>query len=350
MLEHGGLVLSAANRYGIPIEHWLDLSTGINPESWPLPDIPLESWHKLPQYNDGLEQAARKYFGSEHLLTVAGSQSAIQLLPELRSPCRVGCFSPSYAEHRQAWSRCGHDVTCFDQVAVLEKSLDNLDVVVVANPDNPTGRMVTPQQLLSWWDKLKKHQGWLVVDEAFVDTVPELSLSSCTGQFGLIVLRSLGKFFGLSGARVGFILSWTELLEQLAERIGPWAVSGPSRYIAKLALADKQWQEQARIKLKTGSIRLKQLLNDHKLTVSGGTDLFQCSITTQAQKLHDRLASMAILTRLFPEPLSLRFGLPSLESDWQRLSDALETVCTDFHISSSSYDRKVQPEFTMKSG
>ena len=78
MLEHGGKVRQAAARYGIPLEDWLDFSTGVNPNGWSVPEIPSACWTRLPEDDDGLEQAARSYYGAEHLLPVAGSQAAIQ--------------------------------------------------------------------------------------------------------------------------------------------------------------------------------------------------------------------------------------------------------------------------------
>ena len=70
------------------------------------------------------------------------------------------------------------------------------------------------------------------------------------GAEGLIVLRSLGKFFfGLAGARVGFMLAWPDLLQAMAERLGPWSISGPARIAATLALSDNAWQAAVKIRL-----------------------------------------------------------------------------------------------------
>ena len=81
MLEHGGRLRRAAETYGIPLGDWLDLSTGINPQGYPVPPVPADAWLRLPEDDDGLEAAAADYYGSAHLLPVAGSQPAIQLLP-----------------------------------------------------------------------------------------------------------------------------------------------------------------------------------------------------------------------------------------------------------------------------
>ncbi|MBI3575850.1 MAG: threonine-phosphate decarboxylase [Gammaproteobacteria bacterium] len=322
MLEHGGNIGAAAVLYGIPAERWLDLSTGINPIGWPVPVLPPETWSRLPQDDDGLIETARRYYGSENLLPVAGSQAAIQMLPRLRGRARIGVLTPTYAEHARAWVAAAHEVVPLAATAI-ENTLDMLDVLVLANPNNPTGEAFDREMLLKWHARLAARGGWLVVDEAFMDATPECSLASETQRGGLIVLRSLGKFFGLAGARVGFVLAAPALLATLCEQIGPWTVSGPARAVARAALADRIWQEAARPRLRQAAARLADLLARHGLRPVGGTALFQWAPTPQARSLHDALAHQGILTRLFTDPTGLRFGLPGTETEWQRLEAAL---------------------------
>ncbi|MET1081123.1 MAG: threonine-phosphate decarboxylase, partial [Pseudomonas sp.] len=108
MLEHGGRLRKAAIDYGIAEGDWLDLSTGLAPWPFPIPQIPLRAWARLPESDDGLEQAACDYYGAAQVLPVAGSQMAIQLLPRLRRAGKVGVLSPCYAEHAEAWRRSGY--------------------------------------------------------------------------------------------------------------------------------------------------------------------------------------------------------------------------------------------------
>jgi cobalamin biosynthetic protein CobC len=322
MLEHGGRLRLAAAQYGIPLEEWLDLSTGINPNGWPVPAVADSLWSRLPEDDDGLEQAARDYYGAETILPVAGSQAAIQVLPRLRQSCRVGVLHPGYAEHAHAWQRTGHHVL---QVAMetVDDVLQQLDVLVIIHPNNPTGARFSVQQLLTWHEQLSSRGGWLVVDEAFMDATPEFSVVPYTTRSGLIVLRSPGKFFGLPGARVGFVCAQTELLEQLKFQLGPWTVNAPARWVVGIALRDHVWQQAARKKLRGDSVRLEKLLTQYGLMPDGGCTLFQWINTTQAVYLHDCFAAQGILTRLFLESSSLRFGLPGSEHEWQRLNLAL---------------------------
>lgn len=325
LLHHGGKLRAAAARYNIPLTQWLDLSTGINPNGWPVPAIAAEVWARLPEEDDGLEQAARDYYGAAHLLPVAGSQAAIQALPQLRAPSCVAVLNPAYAEHSHAWQRAGHTVTAV-AAEKISSSVAESDVVVLINPNNPTGARFTCEQLLVWHEQLAARNGWLVVDEAFMDCTPEQSLCRHNRGAGLIVLRSLGKFFGLAGARVGFICAEPQLLAQLNSRLGPWTINAAARYIATEALQDHAWQQQMRQQLHMEGARLHTLLTQHGLAPDGGCSLFQWLKTPQAEQLHEQLAQQGILTRLFAEPASLRFGLPQDEVEWQRLDAALANV------------------------
>jgi Histidinol-phosphate/aromatic aminotransferase and cobyric acid decarboxylase len=213
----------------------------------------------------------------------------------------------------------------------IAPSLEKLDVLVVINPNNPTGERFPADTLLEWYDQLCARNGWLIVDEAFMDTTPEDSLAPYTARPGLIVLRSFGKFFGLAGLRLGFVLAEAEVLRRLREQLGPWAVNGPARWVARLALVDQAWWTETRRRLSAASQHLSELLARHGLSPAGGTALFQWVKTPEAAGIHQALASQGILTRLFTPtytsgtyPLSLRFGLPSSEEQWLRLERGLE--------------------------
>lgn len=324
MLEHGGRLREAAARYGRPPEVWLDLSTGINPNGWPVPALPPEVWQRLPETGDGLEAAAAAYYGNTHLLPVPGSQAAIQILPALLPRAVVACISPLYSEHPQAWQRAGHRLR-FLQNALLPRALSAATpYVLLCNPNNPTADRHPRDAAIDAARQLKKRGGWLIVDEAFIDPTPEESLTPLAGTAeapNLIVFRSLGKFFGLAGARIGFLFAAPDILAKLAEILGPWAVAGPSRLVARMALADQHWQQASRQDLHAASQRLTALLKPHGEVKS--TALFASLSTAHADARHEFMAKRGILLRRFDQLPLLRFGLPGNEADWQRLADAL---------------------------
>jgi cobalamin biosynthetic protein CobC len=325
MLEHGGNRIEAARRYDIAIERWLDLSTGINPHAWQGAMPSSASWQRLPEADDGLLAVASKYYGSAQLLAVSGSQSAIQILPRMRTKCRIGVIKPSYAEHAHRWRAAGHEITALRHEELLDAA-DRFDVLLVCNPNNPDGQIHAPAKLLDAHARLAQRGGWLIVDEAFIDATPQHSLAANCDREGLIVLRSFGKFFGLAGARVGFVLACPALLQTLDEWIGPWAVNGPARELARQALSDRNWQAAMRVQLQSASSRLATLLRSNGLAVDGGCALFQWIKTPHAEAIHHALATQGVLVRHFASPVSLRFGLPASETEWSRLDAALAAL------------------------
>ncbi len=324
--QHGGGRRYWAEQYGFGAHEMVDLSTGINPRGWPVPELPTDVWQRLPEPSSELLDSAEHYYGTRSLLPVAGSQAAIQALPRLRPSCQVGILAPSYFEHRAGWEMAGHEVTNLHSDGI-EESLPTLDVLVVVSPNNPTGERFPVEQLLQWHQRLADRGGWLVVDEAFVDATPEQSLCNlAVPRSGLIVLRSLGKFFGLAGIRSGFVFAMPSLLEQLEQLLGPWSLSHPAQWVTERALRDSSWQQLMRGRLVDESGRLARLLESVGLAPAGGTPLFQWAITPLAAEVATQMAQQGILIRLFETPSSLRFGLPFSEAEWLRLQEALVTL------------------------
>jgi cobalamin biosynthetic protein CobC len=309
VLEHGGCLIEAARRFGIPVADWLDLSTGIAPWPYPLPLPPPEVWQRLPEENDGLEEAARAFYGAE-VLPVPGSQWAIETIPRLLPPGRVMMPQPIYAEHPHAWAAAGHTRVGWDAPA---------DYAVVCNPNNPSGERYSRSELLSLAARVRL----LVVDEAFIDAEPRESLAG-SGADNTLVLRSLGKFFGLAGVRLGFVLGPAAWRQRLRGHLSPWAVAHPARWAARLALADRGWQAAQRERLLAAARRLDATLRS--LGTPAGCALFCYIATPRAEALFERLARCGILVRRFDDPPALRFGLPGDEAQWRRLEDALKDI------------------------
>lgn len=319
---HGGDLAGAEARFGKPADGWLDLSTGINPLGWPVPALDAEIWRRLP---DGglmgrcLEAAARYYGVGEQAAVVAapGSQAIIQALPTLVAPSRVTILAPTYAEHAAAWAAAGHTVEEREDVP------DDASVVVVVNPNNPDGRLFDPTSLAELAAALRANDGLLVVDEAFGDLIPEASLAAQAGP-GLVVLRSVGKFFGLGGIRLGFALCEPDLANALHAIMGPWAVSGPSLAVGVMALTDEGWIANMRKQLAREAQLMDELLTNHRLDVIGGTDLFKLVQAPRAWALYEHLAQRGVLVRAFAHNHRiLRFGLPAGHAQRRRLDQAL---------------------------
>jgi cobalamin biosynthetic protein CobC len=245
------------------------------------------------------------------------------MLPKMRSASKIAMPSLMYQEHSRAWQRNGHEVIEFESYPD-ENIIKHADVVLLCNPNNPTSTRFNNSELLRWRTQLTERGGWLIVDEAFMDATPELSIAQHAHLEGLFVLRSLGKFFGLAGARVGFLLGSEKALIAAQEEIGPWSIPGPSRSIAEQALKNKAWQQATRINLSENSQRLIKMLTLYDLAPSSGTTLFQFKSVANAEVWHHHFAKQGIWVRLFREESALRFGLPP-SFGWGRLENALKS-------------------------
>lgn len=323
---HGGQLRAASKHYQIPLDDWLDLSTGINPHSYPIANLPQSCWQRLPEQNDGLENAAAHYYGSAELLAVAGSQSAIDHLPDLfSSPKNVGILHPAYASHANAWRKSQHHVIPLAPTDI-ENALNKIDVLVLVNPVNPTTHVFSREQLMRWHQTLQQRNAWLIIDEAFIDTNAESSLIQTHAQKNLIVLRSIGKFFGLAGIRLGFVWAQQAIRNALADKQHDWGISHPARWVATQALQDNIWQQQQREQLPQLAQRLQTLLQTYLPSTIHRSDFFAYCLCESAHHYAEQLAKHGILIRSFVKPAALRFGLPANETGWQRLEQALKQI------------------------
>ncbi|MCW2246753.1 cobalamin biosynthetic protein CobC [Azospirillum fermentarium] len=316
---HGGDLDAARAAFPGAHEPWLDLSTGINPRPYPLPPLATDAWTRLPGRGEeeGLRRAAAGFYGApspDHVAAAPGSQALIQLLPRLRPPGTVAVLGPTYAEHAQAWAQAGHRVRT---VAGLDELAD-ADVAVVVNPNNPDGRILPPDTLSALAARRHAAGGWLVVDEAFAEVTPQASIAPRAGMPGLVVIRSFGKFFGLAGVRLGFVLAAPALAGTVSAAVGPWAVAGPALAIGTAALNDAAWAQDTRRWLEAAARRLDGVLAGAGLAVAGGTSLFRLAEDHRAPEFYSRLGRAGILVRRFADhPTRLRFGLPP-DSDGER--------------------------------
>ena len=323
---HGGEIAAARRVFAEAPEPFIDLSTGINPYSYPLPQLSPELFERLPdpQTLGALAAIAAQAYGvpsAAHVVPAPGTQILLPLAAGLIGPARAAVVAPTYGEHTRAAALAGHRVT---EIADLDASREAI-LVFVTNPNNPDGRLFDKKDLIALANRLEARGGLLVVDEAFMDVgPPDASLASEVGRNRIVVLRSFGKFFGLGGLRLGFALGAPPLAARLAAKVGPWAVSGPALAIGAKALTDRAWIEQTRVRLTAAAARLDAILSHTGLEIVGGTMLFRLARAGFAHDLFRHLGRAGILVRMFPEqPSWLRFGLPAAEEAWIRLQIAM---------------------------
>ncbi|MCV2867756.1 threonine-phosphate decarboxylase CobD [Defluviimonas sp. WL0002] len=319
MRDHGGNLDQAIETYGGTAADWIDLSTGINRVPYPVPPLPPSAWTDLPTrraQSDLASVASAAYATPAAVLAVAGAQAAIQMIPRLGPPGCARVLSPTYNEHAAALRNAGWQV---EDVPALD-DLAGADLAVIVNPNNPDGRQTSPEGVLA----LAGRVGRLVVDESFADPCPELSVAPHAGRAGLFVLRSFGKFYGLAGLRLGFILGAPAEIARLSDMAGPWPVCGAAIAIGQAALSDGDWAADTIARLADEAERLDAIASAAGWASVGGTTLFRLYDTDDAAGAQTFLARHHIWSRRFPYSQEwLRLGLPGGADEWARLETAL---------------------------
>ena len=306
---------------------WLDLSTGVNPWPWPIPaDLPDTLWQRLPSRGDeeNLIAAAREAYavpvGAE-VVAASGTQSLIQWLPQLASAGPVAIVEPTYNEHAAAWRMAGHEVVACAGLDELPQAVRH---VVVVNPNNPDGRVMSRATLARVAEQLRERGGWLVVDEAFADIDPDISIVELCADLPVVVLRSFGEFYGLAGLRLGFAVASPEIAQRIALALGPWPCSGPALAIGAAALRDRAWADRTRIAIQAQAQKLDAVLTGAGFMIAGGTGLFRLARRADASEVHTTLATKHIWCRRFDWAGDLlRFGLPPDDRELERLAAVL---------------------------
>ncbi|MEQ9694547.1 threonine-phosphate decarboxylase [Shimia sp. SDUM112013] len=306
--DHGGGLDAAMARWGGTRTDWIDLSTGINPDPYPIQDLPMQDWAALPDQaaQDALTDAARQFWNvpeDADILAAPGASALIACIPALAPVGAVDIPEPTYNEHAAAFLAQG-----------WHRGEAQPAARVLVHPNNPTG---------DYWDKSDLTAPLTIIDESFCDVSPSRSLICQSNRQGRIVLKSFGKFWGLAGLRLGFAIGDPGLIARLRDLTGPWAVSGPALRIGATALKDMAWAQATRARLERDAQRLDALVQAKGANLVGGTPLFRLYDVDNAQAWQERLAQYHIWTRIFPYSDSyLRLGLPPA-ARWAQLEAAL---------------------------
>jgi len=351
---HGGDINAASERYGIATDAWVDLSTGINPNSYPHDSIKAEAFKSLPYLQTSFYDAAEKYYNEEVMLAVSGSQAVIQALPEVLVNKPLLAPAVGYQEYTKHWLKAGRDVVpyaSFEHDEARNMITDaltkqNEQHLLIINPNNPTGLLFSADDIFKWANMLADGC-CVIVDEAFADIEPSRSVLGKVRPENVIVLRSFGKFFGLAGVRLGYVFANRFILEQLNTRLGLWQINGPAQSLAISAFNDVVWQQQARLTIKKEAENCQQLFQPvmdlmgvSRQTHQGLFSSYQMS-KASAYFVFETFAQQGILMRVIDVDSNtslLRIGLLSKASSdkWNKVCNAVKAFCDTVNIKSNS--------------
>ncbi len=320
---HGGNLSHAMRAFPDAPGPWLDLSTGINPDPWPIPADFAIDWHRLPDAEAlaALEQAAAAHIGTDpaRVLALPGTEMGLRAIATLGLPAPLRHVAPGYRTHAQALGD-SRPIAFAD----IGQEAGRGGTILFANPANPDGWLSAGADMLALAETLAAQDGWLVVDEAFVDAQDDASIAPLLGPDApVIVMRSFGKFFGLAGVRLGFAVGPVALIDRWRASLGSWPLSGAAIAIGTAAYRDTDWIAATRSQLVDRAAALDAVLARHGLTATGACPLFRL-IDCDAAALFPHLARQGILTRPFDyDPRWLRLGVPATAQHLDRLDQAL---------------------------
>ena len=242
---HGGRLMEAAKEFRLAQDAFVDFSTNTNVFA---PVVPLASWEKwrdqVARYPETearavRDQLARLYeVDPGHILPTAGAIEALYLVARIFAGCKIGIIEPAFSDYERAFRATGCDSERFvlsremwhAPAGALEHLLDPFDVVVLGNPNNPTGALRPREQVLDLLEKPWCRPKTWIVDEAFIEFVAdharETLLPVSSEYRSLIVLRSLTKTWSIPGLRLGFLATsnaaWMGRLRMMQP---PWSIN-----------------------------------------------------------------------------------------------------------------------------
>ena len=352
---HGGQVFAASRLQGVPVGRILDFSANINPLG-PSPkalqtlrrDLDVVRFYPDAENRELRDLVAKQQaINGSSILFGNGATALLHLIPRALKPRTAVILDPSFSEYSSALERVGCKIrrlflrpeTGFrlDRDAllkVLDRNRPNL--VVLGNPNNPTGTTIPRRILSELIDACSAHQICLVVDESFIDFTPHSSrVSEAAERPYLVVVRSLTKFWALAGLRIGYLVAHKALVEQLSAGCEPWSVNTLASVAAAESLRDLAYRTRT-LKLirQERTFLMNQLAGFPWLRpFPSETNFLLVQIVTAritSTQLRERLEHRNILIRdgaSFPGlgPRYFRIAIQN-HSDNQRLIDELRIV------------------------
>lgn len=249
--EHGGHLNWAARRYGRAAADFVDFSANINPLG--TPKAVMDTLHTaltdIRQYPDpdgaAFRQAVaeRWNIAEQAVRPLNGAAEGFILLLQLWRPDRVVIPGPAFAGYARAARAVGAEAVhvpfqvepnsgqyTVDTGAIVGELHPGAgDVVILTNPNNPTGHTVPRDVLTELVQQATRKGAYVLIDEAFLDFIyDERELSFCKQAAtvgGVAVVRSLTKMYALPGLRLGFVVTEPDLLAEMDRIRQPWPVN-----------------------------------------------------------------------------------------------------------------------------
>ncbi|TLY24724.1 MAG: threonine-phosphate decarboxylase [Nitrospirae bacterium] len=320
---HGGNVYKVAREQRIPVERIMDFSACINPLGPPTVGLRAirSALKQIVHYPDPdcwkLRQALAQQCGvdPDMILVGNGSTELIHLLPRALAIKSALIMGPTFEEYARALLDAESSVQYVharreerfrpplnDVLRQLSAKQSKFDAVFLCNPNNPTGQVVDRLAMRELAEVVERQQGWLIVDEAFIDYCQEQSVVSLLSEHPrMMVLRSLTKFYAIPGLRIGYLVGASKVVDQLKDRQPPWSVNSLAQEVSRAVLHDHAYATQSRTFMKSERSRFVRGLHSfsclHVYSSTANFVLIELPASTCAGEVTNRLASERLLVR-----------------------------------------------------
>lgn len=262
---HGGNIREIAKMYGVREEDILDFSASINPlgMSKKARNAVLNQLDSVLHYPEQFANTLTSKISDFHeipkecIIAGNGSTELIYLIPRVFRPKRALVVIPTFSEYRNSLELVGCKTDTFllteadgftlETGRLAEALNGGYDILYICNPGNPTGALIPKKPVLEIADMASEYGTLCVVDEAFIDFVEEESVKKeAVARPNMIVLRSMTKFFGIPGMRVGFAIGTENNIKKMMVYKEPWSVNALGSIAAVESLNDAEYIEESR--------------------------------------------------------------------------------------------------------
>ena len=316
---HGGNLERAMEKYGISSEKIIDFSANINPLGFSSKtrEAIIKNLDRLSHYPDPECKEAKKEISAyfkidyENIILGNGSTELIYLIVQTLKPKKVLIPVPTFCEYERALNNNNVSINFYKLKEKQEflVSLDEIipqlagiDLVFLCNPNNPIGTFLPKKEMLTLVKEVQKRKIFLVLDEAFIDLYEEDSLIKEVKNYDhLIVLRSLTKFYGLPGLRIGFGASSPKLIKKLEAQKIPWSVN----CLAQTAVREILQDEKFISKSKSFLLEEKEYFYQ-ELSNIGGWKVYKPSTNFIFIKLLGNISSEGLMEQLAKKGILIR--------------------------------------------
>ena len=332
---HGGDIKSFAKKTKCCISDIVDLSSNIN---FVKPKIKINQ-KKLdldiyPNYGK-LYRSLERYcnINKGQLELYNGASSAIFALMGHLKQTKCYIYSPAYLEYKKAAKKYNKDVILINRFKPYTKSITKNSLIVFVNPSTPDGQYYNIKSLLKQW---QKRNCTVIVDESFLEYAQGKSAVKYLKSYkNLYIIKSMTKFFGCAGVRIGMVLSNKQNIKQLKQQEAMWKISAfDSKYIQKI-IKDKKFYQKTLKKTSKNKQYLIKIVKQFKVFKSytnSDANFILVKLNNQtAQEFQEQLVPYSIMIRDcwnfdFLDNRYVRIAVKS-KNDLKKFKKALEKIC-----------------------